>query len=341
MDKKILNVGVISCSGMAQSHMLAVMDHEQAHLAAICDVDEEKLRDAGEKMGVEARYTDYRDLLRHPGLDAVIIVTPDQLHREMVEESLKAGLHVLCEKPLALLREDLEAIVAAGEASDKKLMVGQICRFTPGFVKAKALIDAGEVGEIYYVESEYAHDYQAILSANGWRSDPNRNGVVGGGCHAVDLLRWVAGDPVEITAYANHKMLPIVPYDDCTVAIMRFENDVIGKIFVSTGCKRGYTMRSSFYGTKGTIVCDNTSPSITLYKAKEENPAELETKEIAVDIANHNTFGEFRAFADAIFNDTPVPTDAIQGAKTIAACMAIVDSANERRTVIPDYSFGK
>ena len=154
MEKKILNVGVISCSGMAQSHMLAVKDHEQAKLVAICDVDEAKLREAGEKMEVEARYTDYRDLIKHPGLDAVIIVTPDQLHREMVEESPKAGLHVLCEKPLALLREDLEAIIKAGEASDRKLMVGQICRFTPGFVKAKELIDAGELGDIYYVESE-------------------------------------------------------------------------------------------------------------------------------------------------------------------------------------------
>ena len=340
MKKKILNVGVISCSDMAQSHMLAVKNHEQAYLAAICDVDEEKLREAGDKMGVEARYTDYRELLRHPGLDAVIIVTPDQLHREMVEESLNAGLHVLCEKPLALLREDLNAIVAASRAIDKKLMVGQICRFTPGFAKAKELIDAGELGDIFYVESEYAHDYQDILSENGWRSDPNRNGVVGGGCHAVDLLRWVAGDPIEVTAYANHKMLPIVPYDDCTIAILRFENDVIGKVFVSTGCKRAYTMRSSFYGTKGTVVCDNTSPSITFYKSQEENPAELEEREIEVDIANHNTFGEFRAFADAILNDKPVPTDALQGAKTIAACMAIVDSANERRAIAPDYNFG-
>jgi len=339
MEEKILNVGVISCSGMAQSHMRAVQAHERARLTAICDVDEEKLREVGERMDVEARYTDYRELLRHPGLDAVIIVTPDQLHREMVEASLAAGLHVLCEKPLALLRGDLEAIIAADRASGKKLMVGQICRYTPAFVKAKELIDAGELGEIYYVESEYAHDYQAILSANGWRSDPDRNGVVGGGCHAVDLLRWIAGDPVEITAYANHKMLSVVPYDDCTVAIMRFENDVIGKVFVSTGCKRAYTMRSSFYGTRGTIVCDNTSPSLTFYKASADDPAKLETHEIGVDISNHNTFGEFRAFADAVLNDAPVATDAVQGAKTIAACLAIVESATGRRTVVPDYDF--
>ena len=342
MEQKILNVGVISCSGMAQSHMLAVQAHEQARLVAICDVDEEKLREAGEKLGVDARYTDYRDLLRHPGLDAVIIVTPDQLHREMVEAALAANKHVLCEKPLALTREDLCAIVEAGKRSDRKLMVGQICRFTPGFVAAKKLVDEGRIGELYFVESEYAHDYQQILSENGWRSDPIRNGVVGGGCHAVDLLRWLAGDPTEVTAYATHKMLPIVDYADCTVAILKFPNNVVGKVFVSTGCKREYTMRSVFYGTKGTIICDNSTPYITLFHEEEGKPGSASTPhEIDVQLADHNTFGEFRAFADAILNDTPVPTDAEQGARTIAACMAIVQSADEGRSVVPNYDFAR
>ena len=339
MSEKILNVGVISCSGMAQNHMLAVKDHEQARLVAICDVDEEKLREAGEKMEIDARYTDYRELLKHPGLDAVIIVTPDQLHREMIEAALAANLHVLCEKPIAITREDVTAIVKAGKSTDRKLMVGQICRFTPGFMKAKELIDEGKIGELYFVESEYAHDYLHILSANGWRSDPMRNGVVGGGCHAVDLLRWVAGDPVEITAYGAHKLLPIVPYDDCNIAILRFPNDIIGKVFISTGCKRSYTMRSCFYGTEGTIICDNTSTTITLYRIKADNPGEVDETTIPVDIANHNTYGEFSAFADCVLNDKPVPTDAEQGARTVAACMAIVDSANEHRMVVPDYNF--
>ena len=342
MEQKILNVGVISCSGMAQSHMLAVQAHEQARLVAICDVDEEKLRRAGEKLGVDARYTDYRELLRHPGLDAVIIVTPDQLHREMVEAALAANKHVLCEKPLALTREDLCAIVEAGKKSDRKLMVGQICRFTPGFVAAKKLIDEGQIGELYFIESEYAHDYQQILSENGWRSDPIRNGVVGGGCHAVDLLRWLAGDPTEVTAYATHKMLPIVDYADCTIAILKFPGNVIGKAFVSTGCKRDYTMRSVFYGTKGTIICDNTTPHITLFHEEEGKPGSAsEAHTIDVQLANHNTFGEFRAFADAILADAPVPTDAEQGARTIAACMAIVQSADEGRSIVPDYDFSR
>ena len=335
MENNILNVGVISCSEMAQSHMLAVKAHEQARLAAICDVDAEKLRAAGERMEVAARYTDYRDLLRHPGLDAVIIVTPDQLHREMVEAALKANLHVLCEKPLALTREDLSAIVAAGTKSDRKLMVGQICRFTPGFVAAKKLVDEGRIGELYFVESEYAHDYQQILSENGWRSDPIRNGVVGGGCHAVDLLRWLAGDPTEVTAYGTHKMLPIVHYDDCTIAILKFPNNVVGKVFVSTGCKREYTMRSVFYGTKGTIITDNSNPYMTVFR--DSNPDGFTTPErVPIELASHNTFKEFQVFADAVLSGEKVPTDAREGARTVAACLACIESARLGHPVHPE-----
>ena len=335
MEQKILNVGVISCSGMAQSHMLAVKAHERARLAAICDVDEEKLRQAGEKLEVDARYTDYHELLRHPGLDAVIIVTPDQLHREMVEAALDAGLHVLCEKPLALTREDLSAIVAAGKKSDRKLMVGQICRFTPGFVAAKKLVDEGQIGELYFVESEYAHDYQQILSENGWRSDPIRNGVVGGGCHAVDLLRWLAGDPTEVTAYGTHKMLPIVHYDDCTIAILKFPGNVIGKVFVSTGCKREYTMRSVFYGTKGTIITDNSNPYMTVFR--DSNPDGFTAPErVPIELASHNTIQEFQVFADAVLSGEKVPTDAREGARTVAACLACIESARLGRPVHPE-----
>ena len=123
------------------------------------------------------------------------------------------------------------------------------------------LIDAGRIGELFFVESEYAHDYStAARGWNDWRVDSNRprEPYLGGGCHAVDLLRWIAGNPSEIMAYSNHKCLTDWPVDDCTISMMKFPNNVIGKVFVSIGCKRDYTMRSVFYGTRGTIIADNT-----------------------------------------------------------------------------------
>ena len=337
MEKKMC-VGVIGLV-MGRHHLKGLVDRG-IEVAAICDINPETLKKEGDLNNIpeEKRFTDWKELLKIEEMNAVLIITPDQLHREMSEAFLAAGKHVMCEKPLAIVREDLDAIVTAAEKANTVFMVGQICRFTPAFKKAKEIIDAGTIGELFFVESEYAHDYHKIMF--DWRCDPNRHGVVGGGCHAVDLLRWIAGDPEEVFAYGSHKLLPMVDFDDATVSVLKFPNGVVGKVFVSTGCKRPYTMRTLFYGTKGTIICDNTSPTMQLYTLGEDgisvNP---EPEVIEININSHNTVGEFAVFEDAILNDTPLLMTGEQGAKTVAACMAIVESAKTGKPVKPDYNF--
>lgn len=345
--KKILNVGVISCSGMAKSHMMAVKNNNNAYLAAVCDIDLDKAKAAAEEFNVKNVYGNYHDLLAQPDIDAVVICTPDQLHREMVLAALEAGNHVLCEKPMALTIDECRDIVEAGRKSDKKLMIGQICRYTPGFKLAKELIDRGEIGELFYVESEYAHDYSQIIGPGHWRNDPLRHAFLGGGCHAVDLLRWIAGNPYEITAYSNKKVLIDLPTDDCTIAIMRFPNDVIGKVFVSIGCKRDYTMRSVFYGSRGTIIADNTTPHLSVFKddvAKDDSLFENVERHAVpilypVSLNNHNTIGEFNEFCEIILKNESVKTTALEGASTVAACLAAVESAKTGKAVNPSYLF--
>ena len=309
-----------------------------AEIAAICDCDPSHLREAGERYGIpeEKRYTDHRALLGRSDIDAVVIAVPDQSHAGLSCAFLNAGKHVLCEKPMALTREDTRAMIQAADASGRQLMIGQICRFTPAFEKAKALVEEGVLGDLYYVESEYAHDYMKIV--DNWRADPLRHGVIGGGCHAIDLLRWLAGDPVEVFAYGTHRLLPQVPYDDATVAVMKFNDKTVGKVFVSTGCKRDYTMRTVIYGTKGTLICDNTSPSMTLFTAGEDGMAH-EPEIISVEVNNHNAAREFEEFADSIATGRPVLTDAREGAKTVEVCLSIIESSKTGRPVRPDYSF--
>lgn len=329
----------VACIGMrfGMSHVEGAMQYG-AHIAAICDSDAEHLRAAGERYAIpeEKRFADYHDLLDRDDIDVVTVAVPDQQHREISCAMLRAGKHVLCEKPLALTREDVQAIIDAQDASGRKFMVGQICRFTPAFEKAKQLTDSGAIGDVYYVESEYAHDYMYLCDT--WRADPLRHGVIGGGCHAVDLLRWLAGDPQEVFAYGTHKLLPQVPYDDATIAVLKFSDGVIGKVFVSTGCKRDYTMRTLIYGTKGTIICDNTSPTMTLFTVGADGMAH-EPQILDVPVNSHNAAREFEVFADAILTDKPVLTDAREGAKTVEVCRAIIDSSRTGQIVRPDYRF--
>ncbi len=343
MENKLIvgNIGMMF--GMA--HVEGAM-HYGAEVAAICDLNEKNLRAAGEKYNipVEKQFSDYHDLINNPDINVISVAIPDQQHKKVALECLAAGKHVLCEKPLALTREDIEDIVRAAEAADSKFMVGQICRFTPSFAKAKEIIDNGTLGEVYFVESEYAHDYMDIVKPdeNGvvhWRADPVRHGVVGGGCHAVDLLRWLAGDPIEVFAYGTKKNLPEVSYDDATVALLKFSDDCMGKVFVSTGCKRDYTMRTVIYGTKGTIICDNTSPTMQLFTVDETGHTIKEPQIIELEVNNHNYDKEFEVFAEAILNDTKVLTDAREGAKTVEVCLAIVKSSETGTIVKPDYNF--
>jgi predicted dehydrogenase len=335
-----VNFAVIGCSPMGEWHMQAIATHTKMNLVALCDKDAVRLQECAERFDVAAAYTDYREMLKNEDVEAVVVCTPDFVHEEMTEAALKAGKHVMCEKPMALTMEECERMCTFEEKYGKKLMVGQICRYTHAFKLTKELIDKGEIGELYYVESEYAHDYFYSRGADDWRADPNhpREPYIGGGCHAVDLLRWIAGDPTEVTAYSNHKCLTGWPVNDATVSILKFPNDVIGKVFVSIGCKRDYTMRSVFYGTKGTIICDNTSSTMMIYKTGMEKNEDIFTRvapygselspiSLSVTVGNHNSYGELEDFINAILEDKPTPTTAYDGASTVAVCLAAVESA--------------
>lgn len=345
MKVEKLVVGVIGL-GMGAQHLRGAVKFG-AEVGCICDVNVDKLKAMGEELNIpeERRTTDWHDVVNNKEINAVIIATPDQQHREQIEACLEAGKHVMCEKPLALLREDIDAIVAAVKKHPEcKFMIGQICRFTPAFIKAKQIIDEGGIGELYFVESEYAHDYLHMYESNlnHWRLDPNRHGVVGGGCHAVDLLRWLVGsDPYEVYAYGTHKLLPMLTYDDATLAMMKFPNNIMGKVFVSTGCKRGYTMRTCIYGTKGTLIFDNKSPTMEYYKADENGHGAGEPQILDVEVNNHNADAEVAAFATALLNDLPIEMPVEEGARTVAACLAIVESSVTGKIVTPDYDFVK
>ncbi|MBR4292410.1 MAG: Gfo/Idh/MocA family oxidoreductase [Clostridia bacterium] len=342
---KILRFAVVGIGGMGKAHLRGIFNNEFATLAAICDTNEEFAKQCAADNNLEKYYLDFDEMLANEEIDVVIVCTPDQVHMDYTVKSLKAGKHVLCEKPMAQELSECKAMVAAAKETGMKLMIGQVCRKAPGFVKAKELVDAGVIGDLFMVESEYAHDYARIPGRGGWqwRTDPVqlRHPVIGGGCHAIDLLRWIAGNPSEVFAYANRKMLTDWPVDDCTMAIMKFPNDVIGKVMTSVGCKRKYTMRTCLYGSKGTIICDNTSPDIELQLevVDENNKASYDIQKIPVDINNHNVTSEIEELIDCILNDKPVPTDGIEGASTVAVGYAIVQSAATGDKVVVDYNF--
>ncbi|HQL65113.1 MAG TPA: Gfo/Idh/MocA family oxidoreductase [bacterium] len=328
-----MKAGVIGLR-MGKSHLIGYKQNPYTQPFGICDIDEDTLKKTQKEFDIPFATTDYKDLLKIKDIEIVSVATPDYYHKQQCVDGLLAGKHVLCEKPLALNIDDCIDIIKAEKKSGKKFMIGQVCRFAPGFVLTKEIIDSGEIGELFFVESEYAHNYRVAEGTGKWRKDKKRKPFIGGGCHAVDLLRWIAGDPVEVFAYSNHKCLDDWPVDDATIAIYRFENDIMGKVFCSIGCVRPYTMRSVFYGTKGTIISDNTSDYILVCSERYfKTKSEYDFARIPVKISSHNVYAEVNYFVDCILSNSPVEMDAIEGTKTVATCIAAVVSSEEKRKV--------
>lgn len=340
-----IRFAVIGVSIHGRRHVEGVLSNKNSELVAICDTNQETLHEVGAIYGIENKVTDYRKLVNKDLIDAVCIVTPDQIHEEMVTAFLQEGIHVLCEKPLALHSDECQAMLEAEKNSKALLMVGQVCRKTPGFIKAKEILDSGMIGELLFVESEYAHDYSGM--GPHWRTDKEkpRHPVTGGGCHAVDLLRWLAGDPIEAYGYTNKKSLSdLWPCDDSAIAVLKFPNDVMGKVFVSTGCKRAYTMRTVIYGTKGTIITDNKSPALTLYLDEFEGKKTFLGSlmhdialSIPVTLNNHNVTAEIDDFIDVIAGKKELEITGAEGAATVAVCEAIIASASSGKPETINY----
>lgn len=345
-----IRYGFIGCGDFAGKHLKDMERIENIEVVALADLHIENCEATKKRFNlVNAKcYDDYNEMLAKEDIDVVTVVTSDRAHKDATVASLRAGKHVVCEKPMSLFVEDCVEMVNTADETGNHLLVGQVCRYCPTFVKAKELLDKGIIGELYYVESEYAHDYEGLEGVDGWRTDPEREPIIGGACHAIDLLRWYAGNPIETTAYSNHKNLKDWPINDTTIAIFKFPDNVIGKVFTSIGCKRDYTMRTLLYGTKGTIIVDNRTPEITIFLDKIEGMpfaagqldgiSEKTIKHvIPADCTNHNVYEEHKAMIAAITEDKPFVTTGREGARTVCVCRAVVESAKTGKPVVIEY----
>ena len=317
---------------MGDAWARSAVENPDTELVACYDkyFDENPRIDQKYYRGLDTKIVNSMEELCATDADIVIVATPDHVHVEQCVMALEAGKHVICEKPLAPTVEDCRKIIDAVNKSGKFFMTGQVCRYAPGFRAAKKLYESGRIGDLVYIESEYAHDYDHARGFKNWRMDPEikREGFLGGGCHALDLVRWIAGDPIEVFSYMNHKILTDWPTCDTGVAVAKFPNDVIGRIFVSTGIKRPYTMRTVLYGTRGTIICDNTSPSIQIAeKELEDATGKLDFNTVPVNIASHNVASELKEFVEALKENRQCPTDVWQGTRTVAFAEAALRSA--------------
>ena len=210
--------GVIGTGFRGRTH-LTVLKELGAPVVALCDVTPAALAEAAPLAPGARHYADYRVLLADPEVDAVVIVTPNFLHREQAIAALDAGKHVLCEKPLATTVEDAQAILDAANKSGRAFLAGHELRFAPVYLALKALLDQGVIGRLVQIaHMELRWDW----NPKGWRvHDPARGELVNwrhlawatGGtlleksCHFTDLFNLLTGEAptdLHMTAGIGH-----------------------------------------------------------------------------------------------------------------------------------------
>lgn len=326
-----LKAGIIGLR-MGWSHGDAIASLGGARVAAVCDIDQARLAAAAARFGAEQAESDYRRVIANPALDLIVVAPPDHFHCEHTVAALEACKHVLCEKPMAPSIAECARMVETARAARRKLMIGHLVRFTPIFQILKRMRDEGEFGEVYYVGAEYQHDYSKV--GGTWRFDPRigRHVYLGGGCHAVDLMRYFLGEVTEVMAMGNHFACPQMPHDDCVVAVYRTAAGHIGKVFVAGGAKRPYATTLAVYGTRGSALASNVSSEAQVWLSRMEQ-ADDRWMTIPASVESHPVRAQMRHFLTCIRDDLQPLITGEDGMRTVAAALAAVESTRSGQLV--------
>lgn len=189
-----VRVGLVGTSAWADRiHLPGITSHPQAELAAICGRNRSRAEVMAQKYGAGSVYTNYREMIEKERLDALVVSTPDDLHYGIVMDAIEAGLHVVCEKPLALSVEDAKAMYETAEAARVKHMTFFTFRWAPHFQYVHDLVADGYVGRCYHSQFNFFDDY-GLDSAYAWRFDAQRaNGIAADlGSHMVDMAGGIS-----------------------------------------------------------------------------------------------------------------------------------------------------
>lgn len=198
-----VGVGVVGLGFVgAGAHLHAFRSLKNASLVAVCDRNEDTLEKRAKRHNVAAKYRDFEKMLQDPNVDAVVVSVPTDLHARMTIAALQAGKHVICEMPFAPNMDDVDKMLAAAKSSGKILMPSLNFRFTPNYVKAKQLIDAGELGSvksIMYREWIPAADLAAQWPPGSWVWNLKETGgpLFTLAVWSIDLMRWLTRSDFE------------------------------------------------------------------------------------------------------------------------------------------------
>ncbi|MFO0809726.1 MAG: Gfo/Idh/MocA family oxidoreductase [Gemmataceae bacterium] len=345
---KPIAIGLVGAGMIGRFRADAVDRTPGLRLAAVADpVPEALAKLTRERPGVTA-YGDGRALVAAPDLDAVIISAPPGLHEPLGVACLRAGKHLLCEKPLATSVAACESLVRAADESGASLATGFNLRYLEAAQLARRLVDDGAIGELDHVRA--FHGYSAADGIpNNWMRDPAMSGggsLMDNGIHVIDMCRWFLGDVRDVVGYSSNHMLDIPGCEDNGFVLMRNADGRVATLHSTWAEWRGYGYRVEVYGTHGYVRFGY--PPMHLMHGRRMAGGKVSTRRYLFPTYQlkerirgwqwglHLTlFREMTAWADALRAGVPPPITGRDGLEAVRIAQAAQPVCTERGRMLP------
>jgi UDP-N-acetyl-2-amino-2-deoxyglucuronate dehydrogenase len=255
-----MRFAIVGCGVIGKEHVRTIGTVDGAELSCVVDTDAERAAQFQEAYGIPG-LTDLDAALARDDVDAVAVCTPSGQHADVAVAALQAGKHVIVEKPLEITPDAAARIAAAAEAAGTVVTVISQRRFAPVYSFLREAAAKGQFGTITSGSaSMYWWRSQAYYDSAGWRGTWALDGggaLMNQGIHSIDLLTWLLGEPVEVTAYAGTLAHERLEVEDTAVATVRFSGGALAVIHGTTAAYPGLTSTIAVFGDRGSAMVTN------------------------------------------------------------------------------------
>jgi predicted dehydrogenase len=308
------------------------MKIKNAEISSVAEINKGKLNFVAEKFKVKKRFNNHTDLLNDDQTDAVIISTPTHLHKQIAIDCLNAGKDVLVEKPLARNSTEGKDIVECAKKNKRKLMIGMNLRYRPDSMLIRSLIDAGEIGDPYYIKCGWIRKQSSSEKWFTKREEAGGGVILDLGINLVDLALWLADYPKALSSSTKNYFHNSRNIEDTSVSFIRCEKSLTISIEASWNmAEEKDSFFANVYGTKGSIGIN----PFKLIKLLNDEQIDLGStfNESATEAFKKSYLNELKSFIGAIRGLNPVFSSGEEALQLLKIAETMYSSAKKDQEV--------
>jgi scyllo-inositol 2-dehydrogenase (NAD+) len=322
-----LGVGVLGVGEMGRRHAENLRcSVANARLVAIADVAANRAAQVASELEIEHSFASLEQMLELPGLEAVVIATPDKFHAKAIRTAAAAGKHILCEKPIATTMEDAHEALAAVAKARVRLQIGFMRRYDPAYAAAMKRVEAGDIGEPLIFKSVGRDKDVPPMAAY----ESNVNGMLfySNTIHDFDLARWMMCDEVtEVHAYTTVAIRPeVAKFGDIVAGVvnLKYSRGAIGNIESNVQAIYAYDVRTEIIGSKGSVFIGSLQKTAATFLSTAGSTGILADHFLSRFAEAY--LSEMKDFAHNVLHDRPVCVSGEHGLKALAMAVAAEQS---------------